>query len=163
MCDDETYRFGPLVTNVPASIKDDRGVLLYLGRALLKQGVKSQDGPGCRYRTDAGFGRTYGCGIGLGILDSEYRESFEFVAVKGHRSALRVQLAVNRTFGFPVSVDLLSRVQKLHDTMPVAAWAGMLAGLLDDPTNWAIHHYVGAPEWSNEEYRHAETIERLYG
>ena len=92
---------------------------------LLKQNKQARSPAGsCQYRTDSGLS----CAVGCLMTDDIYDSSFE-----GHnlndrlvRKALTPIVGVNYELRL-LKLDLLHRLQKVHDNEPVEHWASNLA------------------------------------
>tara|TARA_R110002153_G_scaffold78345_5_gene200596 strand:+ start:2838 stop:3188 length:351 start_codon:yes stop_codon:yes gene_type:complete len=90
---------------------------------LLKQNERSYDkglARGCRYRNDQGFT----CAVGCLMTDDMYEASFEGENVRDKyvKEALTPIIGVNKAKK-AVKIELLSRLQKIHDASSVVDWA----------------------------------------
>ena len=101
-----------------------------VSKHLLQQGKRSEDGQGagnsCMYRSSDGLM----CAVGCLISDDEYHSGIEGHDVDNYevRSVLVDALGAD----WDRKLDLLSRLQFIHDQVPVENWAIKLEGLKKD-------------------------------
>ena len=97
---------------------------------LLTQGKKSIDknigsGNACAYRTSSGLS----CAVGCLISDEEYSKSFE------KRNVNELRHLLSESYGIQINthiVDLLKKLQEIHDDFDPSTWEGSLKSLAFD-------------------------------
>ena len=91
---------------------------------LLKQNERAEDRYGCQYRTDSGLS----CAVGCLMTDDIYDSSLEGSNLNdiGVRKALTPIVGVNYELRL-LKLNLLQRLQEVHDSEPVEHWASNLA------------------------------------
>lgn len=101
-----------------------REIFYKVEKHLLKQNERAESGGNCQYRTDSGLS----CAVGCLMTDDIYDSSFEGTNLNDRlvRKALTPIVGVNYELRL-LKLNLLQRLQEVHDDSPVEDWASNLA------------------------------------